>query len=621
MLSACGGDLDVFPEAPSGLSYTMPSAIYEAGLAIVPNRPSVGGGPVDRYTVAPPLPAGLALDPDSGVISGAPSLPEGPAVYVVTASNIAGAATARLEIEVRDRIVAPASLQYDEANVVYTVGTPIPDNAPTSSGGPITRYAITPALPQGLSLDATTGVISGTPETESRQNTYTVNGANDAGSVDATLDITVEPALAPPATLSYDVATPLYMVGEAIPANRPQTTGGPVTHFSVTPTLPTGLGLNAETGVLSGTPTALQTQAPYVITASNAAGSTHTALRITVTGLGHWQSAAAMPQGLAYVQAVGLNDGRVLITGGYSAAGPSASAALYDPDSDSWIQAAPMLQARYGHTTTVLADGRVLVAGGSNGERAVLRHAEIYDPATDTWTPTADMNQPRDNHSASRLPDGTILVIGGTTSLSPIQFTASMEQYDPATDRWTTWSRSLEQARTQHAAALTPDGSAVMVMGGINNDGTVSYAELLPFDETVPRTVFELPSLRHNVTQSVTLTDGTILATGDGSATALLYDHAENSWVTSTMNARRSQPALVPLADGRVLAAGGVIGSARSATSEIYNPGVNAWTTAAPMAIARNVAGAVPLPDGGALVLGGFNQGVSLDALERYSPE
>ena len=57
----------------------------------------------------------------------------------------------------------PAGLSYTTGTVVYTVGTPITANSPTTTGEAVTSYSVSPDLPAGLSLDHDTGVISGTP--------------------------------------------------------------------------------------------------------------------------------------------------------------------------------------------------------------------------------------------------------------------------------------------------------------------------------------------------------------------------------------------------------------------------------------------------------------------------
>ncbi|HEV2423308.1 MAG TPA: putative Ig domain-containing protein [Terriglobia bacterium] len=96
----------------------------------------------------------------------------------------------------------------------------------------------------------------------------------------------------PPSRLTYTTSAALYTAGTSIPANNPTCTGGPVSSYSVEPALPPGLGLNARTGVITGTPTAVSTTGTYTVTASNSAGSAMAFLSITVRD--------AAPQGLVY---------------------------------------------------------------------------------------------------------------------------------------------------------------------------------------------------------------------------------------------------------------------------------------------------------------------------------
>lgn len=184
--------LSVVEVAPRNLAYTLATAAYVRGLPIAANVPSFAGGPPTGYTVTPTLPTGLAMDPVTGIIGGTPTAATPLATYVVTASNPAGSAQATLSISVAD--VAPAGLTYAYAKGYYAVGTPIAPNTPsTHGGGPVASYAVSPALPAGLALDPSTGVISGTPTAVAPKTTYTVTASNPAGGTTTALSIVVYP--------------------------------------------------------------------------------------------------------------------------------------------------------------------------------------------------------------------------------------------------------------------------------------------------------------------------------------------------------------------------------------------------------------------------------------------
>ena len=78
---------------------------------------------------------------------------------------------------------APTSLAYSANPAVYTKGVAIPTNSPSSAaGGAVDTYSVSPSLPPGLSLNSSTGAISGTPTTVTALATYTVTASNSGGS-------------------------------------------------------------------------------------------------------------------------------------------------------------------------------------------------------------------------------------------------------------------------------------------------------------------------------------------------------------------------------------------------------------------------------------------------------
>jgi PKD repeat protein len=264
---------------PTNLTYSQYPASYQTTIAITPNTPTSGGGAVASYSVAPPLPLGLSLSPTTGVITGTPTTVTGTANYVITATNAAGFTTFTLSITITSGVVAPINLKYSLNPATYGTGTQIAPNTPSSGGGAVTSYSVAPALPLGLSLSPTTGVITGIPTTVTGAAPYIVTASNSAGSTTATLSITV---MAAPANLVYSVNPASYPAGTAITPNTPTSTGGAVASYSVAPALPANLTLNAATGVITGIPSTVTATANYVVTATNAVSFATTSLSITV---------------------------------------------------------------------------------------------------------------------------------------------------------------------------------------------------------------------------------------------------------------------------------------------------------------------------------------------------
>jgi hypothetical protein len=70
------------------------------GHAIVPLPAAVKRTGAASFAVSPPLPAGLSLDPSSGEVSGTPTAAQAPTVHTITMTDLAGTASATLEVTV-----------------------------------------------------------------------------------------------------------------------------------------------------------------------------------------------------------------------------------------------------------------------------------------------------------------------------------------------------------------------------------------------------------------------------------------------------------------------------------------------------------------------------------------
>jgi alpha-tubulin suppressor-like RCC1 family protein len=99
----------------------------------------------------------------------------------------------------------PTGVTLDAAGNVYVADG---DNGEVykiaMSGGAVSSYSVTPSLPAGLSLNTTTGVISGTPTVASVATNYTVTANNCGGTNNAIVNITVV-SVCTPTTSSNNV--------------------------------------------------------------------------------------------------------------------------------------------------------------------------------------------------------------------------------------------------------------------------------------------------------------------------------------------------------------------------------------------------------------------------------
>ena len=176
--------------APTGLSYTPSSVTGTVGAAISNLTPAVTGAGI-TYSISPTLPAGLALNTSTGVISGTPTTVATSATYTITASNIGGSTSTQLTIVVN--LPQPTGLSYTPSSVTGTVGTAISNLTPAVTGTGIT-YSISPSLPAGLAISSSTGLISGTSTRATTSTTYTITASNSGGNTTAQVTILINKA-------------------------------------------------------------------------------------------------------------------------------------------------------------------------------------------------------------------------------------------------------------------------------------------------------------------------------------------------------------------------------------------------------------------------------------------
>jgi hypothetical protein len=185
--------------APSTLTYAqLPAAAatsfnFVVSTAITSLTPALTAGSPATYSVSPSLPAGLTLDTATGIVSGTPSAVTASTVYTFTATNTYGFTIKAITIAIG---TPPSALSYTAPATFLTGAAITPLNPTITAGSGTVTYSILPALPTGLAIASSTGIISGTPTADTASATYTVTGTTAFGTTTTDITFAVSAALA-----------------------------------------------------------------------------------------------------------------------------------------------------------------------------------------------------------------------------------------------------------------------------------------------------------------------------------------------------------------------------------------------------------------------------------------
>jgi hypothetical protein len=265
----------------------------------------------------------------------------------------------------------------------------------------------------------------------------------------------------------------------------------------------------------------------------------------------------------------------------------TASVEIYDPDTNEFGVNGSLAEPRTGGKALLLNDGRVLVSGGYGQYGSNLSTIEIYDPAQGTSfvvKPPAEQELPFDP-TVALLADGRVLIAGGSSD----QFGSSTSNVtlilDPGSGGFSN-GPLMAKPRERATATLLGDGR-VLIAGGDYSDGHgYSYpnnnAELI--DPSHPLSQSTLLVFQDYAATSTLLSDGRVLVAGGGSydsgtglttpaVSEVLDPRTERFTPVGPMSTPRTGSAAIKIKDGRVLLFGGVDSKgAAIETVEAFDP-------------------------------------------------
>jgi hypothetical protein len=266
-LAACGGGGgagggSVTPSTSGAtISYSITSAVINQSILLTPTVTGAPGGVKSFAVSSGALPGGMVFNSATGEISGTPTaLGSYPLTITLAVSGATGSVSSGFTLQVVNPAIT-GTLSYSSPSLIRGTASTI---NPSVSGMPTGTSYTAINLPTGLSINASTGVISGTASSAgSFDITVTATVTNFSGSLQAHVIGTIsDPAISTlGATISYSTPNTVTRSGGnsspspvSISPTLSGIPGGASPNYTLASgSLPTGLSLNASSGVISGT--------------------------------------------------------------------------------------------------------------------------------------------------------------------------------------------------------------------------------------------------------------------------------------------------------------------------------------------------------------------------------
>jgi len=288
--------------------------------------------------------------------------------------------------------------------------------------------------------------------------------------------------------------------------------------------------------------------------------------------IGEWNQTGNLDPGRSEFCSVILDDGRVLVAGGFIGCYETSSCMIYNQITGEWATTDSLSYPAANFTLTKLSNGKILAIYGI--------FSEIFDPLTGIWSGLTTLNFHRIYHSAVLLQDGNVLVVGGDYQNNY----QSSEIYNSETNEWTL-TGFCAHPKLRSTLELLTDGRVMAIGGGNSN---YQYCEIYDYNTGIWSEIAPLNDPRYGHTSHL-LSNGNVMVIAGTNGNIFLnsceiYDFQTQEWTfADSLEIGRTNHCSETLLNNKILVMGGQgeTGSGSGYSCEIYNPITNQWETTA----------------------------------------
>lgn len=187
----------------------------------------------------------------------------------------------------------------------------------------------------------------------------------------------------------------------------------------------------------------------------------------------------AMPEGLAEMPVIVLDDTAIVVLGGYNEGRRTSSAVyLFNIARQQWRKLGDMLTSRRQHAAYRYSATEILIAGGRHSNLETMADAEIFDLRTGQSKSISPFPVPINGAVYGLMSNGKGVILGGRDGGFNSNRIAGIYTYDGANDAWIK-TGDMPSGREAPFGMRLEDGRMVVVGGSIKETPAVFIGECL----------------------------------------------------------------------------------------------------------------------------------------------